>query len=292
MKKHLLITLIAVSCAVATSAFAAEKPKESPADPRIKSVVYRERDVVTIKGHYGYSTTLEFAEHETVETASIGDSVAWQVIKPESRPNMLFIKPLEANANTNMTVVTNLRIYSFELSADKAPSRQDKNLAFRIRFTYPNTDAQGLAGIGGDGQPSAGLLTQGKSPDEWNFDYSFSGSRSLRPERAFDDGKFTYLQFSRKLKTPAIFLVDEKGNESLVNFTRKGKYIVVERLGRKFTLRDGKDTVACVSNDAFPDAEKSETLANDEKDGGLKERDTAALFGDDVEYSYPTSKHR
>ena len=163
---------------------------------------------MTIKGHYGYSTTIEFAENETVETASIGDSVAWQVIKPESRPNMLFIKPLEANANTNMTVVTNLRIYSFELSADKAPSRQDKNLAFRIRFTYPNTDAQGLAGIGGDGQPSAGLLTQGKSPDEWNFDYSFSGSRSLRPLRAFDDGKFTYLQFSKRETTPAIFLVD------------------------------------------------------------------------------------
>lgn len=289
MKRIILITLLVASSF--SSALAAEKPKESTADPRIKSVVYRERDVVTIKGHYGYSTTLEFAEHETVETASIGDSVAWQVIKPESRPNMLFIKPLEANANTNMTVVTNLRIYSFELSADKAPSRQDKNLAFRIRFTYPNEDAQGLAGIGG-GKSSAGLITQGTSPDKWNFDYSFSGSRSLRPERAFDDGKFTYLQFSRKLKTPAIFLVDEKGNESLVNFTRKGKYIVVERLGRKFTLRDGKDTVACVSNDAFPDAEKSETLANDEKDGGLKERDTAALFGDDVEYSYPTSKHR
>ena len=290
MKHLLLMTLLIAS--LSSPVLAAEKPKESPADPRIKSVVYRERDVVTIKGHYGYSTTIEFADNEVVETASIGDSVAWQVIKPESRANMLFIKPLEANANTNMTVVTNLRIYSFELSADKAPSRQDKNLAFRIRFTYPNVDAQGLAGIGGDGSSSAGLLTQGKNPDEWNFDYSFSGSRSLRPLRAFDDGKFTYLQFSKRETTPAIFLVDEKGNESLVNFTRKGKYIVVARLGRQFTLRDGKDTVACVYNDAFPNAE-SETAASDNtKDRSLKERDTAELFGDDVEYHYPSAKHR
>src|SRR5688572_5309351 len=132
--KTLLSALLAASI-LSVSAWAAVEPTESPADPRINTVVYHERDVVTIKGHYGYSTTIEFAEGEVVETASIGDSVAWQVIKPESRPNMLFIKPLEANANTNMTVVTNLRIYSFELSADKAPSQKDKTLAFRIRFT-------------------------------------------------------------------------------------------------------------------------------------------------------------
>ncbi len=285
MKNYLLMSLMVGSLTLATPALAAEEPKESPADPRIKSVVYRERDVVTIKGHYGYSTTIEFADDEVVETASIGDSVAWQVIKPESRANMLFIKPLEADANTNMTVVTNLRIYSFELSADKAPNRRDKNLAFRIRFTYPNVDAQGLAAIGGRTTNAAGLLTNGKNPDEWNFDYSFTGSRSLRPVRAFDDGKFTYLQFSSLKKTPAIFLTDPQGNESLVNFTRKGKYIVVETLGQKFTLRDGKDTYACVNNDAYEEHadhdEPALQMAEDDTD------DNSALFGDDVEYSYP-----
>ncbi len=34
----------------------------------------------------------------------------------------------------------------------------------------------------------------------------------------------------------------------------QGKYLVVESLGRQFTLRDG-DTTTCIFNDSYPDIE-------------------------------------
>lgn len=289
MKLILIPFILAVT--LGTSALAAVEPTDSPADPRIKTVVYRERDVVVIKGHYGYSTTIEFGANEVVENVAIGDSVAWQVVRSDSRPNLLFLKPMEANANTNMTVVTNQRIYSFELSAYKSSSQRNKNLSFRIRFTYPGEDAKELADFSAGIMSPSGDLIDGTRPDDWNFDYSFSGDTNLRPVRAFDDGRFTYLQFAKIKTTPAIFLVDDEGNESLVNFTRQGKYMVIERLGRQFTLRDGKDSVACIFNGAFPEPDISAPLAPKQIDAESEEDGLipADLF-DDATYEYPNTR--
>jgi type IV secretion system protein VirB9 len=49
---------------------------------------------------------------------------------------------------------------------------------------------------------------------------------------------------------PAIFVVDKQGKESLANSRMRGQYVVIERLARQFSLRNGK-TVSCVFNDHF-----------------------------------------
>jgi hypothetical protein len=53
---------------------------------------------------------------------------------------------------------------------------------------------------------------------------------------------------------PAVFAVDENGNERLVNFNVQGKYVVVSGLESQFTLRDG-DTATCIFNETFPKPE-------------------------------------
>lgn len=229
-------------------AYAITEPRKGAADARVKTLTYRENDVFELKGHYGFTTMVELSPKEHIETTSIGDSEAWQVIPSTQRGNILFVKPLEPNAETNMTVLTDKRIYAFELSAGIASSYKSDDLAFRVRFIYPE-EAQEIQQKKKPSLKDYDPL-EGADTSDWNFDYAYSGARRLRPEQAFDDGTFTYLKFGKQDITPAIFVVDETGHESLINFNIQGDYLVIERVGAQFTLRDG-DIATCIFNEAY-----------------------------------------
>lgn len=251
--KKALFGIVAV-CLIFTSAYAARTPLSGSADARVKTVTYHDNDVYRLKGHYGYTTVIEFGEKERIETISLGDSEAWQVVKPH-RDNLLFVKPLEQNAATNMTVVTSDHIYSFELSANKAESEASDDLTFRLRFGYSNAAGnKGMLSFGNDNTPAP---LSSVSPDAWNFNYSYTGDNALRPQRVFDDGKFTYLQFDNIDVMPAVFLVDDKGKESIANSSIHGSNLVIHRTGGQFRLRDG-ETETMVFNEAWPKASGKE----------------------------------
>src|SRR3546814_11470355 len=100
------------------------------------------------EGNPRVQATIAFGDDETIENVAIGDSQAGQVT-PNKLANLLFVKPLAANAVTNMTVVTSRRTYLFVLVAS-----QRGNPVYLLRFTYPEpppgaTEAR-LAGAEGD----------------------------------------------------------------------------------------------------------------------------------------------
>lgn len=254
--RNYIITGLVLLSLLPNAALADRAPRPGAADARIKSYIYYENEVYYLKGHYGFTMVIEFSPKEKVESISIGDSEAWQVL-PGSRKNLIYIKPLEQNAETNMTVLTSKRIYTFELAAAKASSPKAGDLTFRVKFRYPDEESLELANFSSKSAGSYDPL-QGTDPSGWNFDYSYSGSKSLRPKRVFDDGTFTYFEFKKPDVTPAIFSVDEKGNESLVNFNMEGSYMIVNSTKRQFTLRDG-DTATCIFNDAYPKSTGKQT---------------------------------
>lgn len=244
--RRVVFGMLAV-CLVISTAYAARTPISGSADARVKKVTYHENDVYRLEGHYGYTTVVEFGDKERIETISLGDSEAWQVVKPH-RDNLLFVKPLEQNAATNMTVITSDHIYSFELSAEKAESNEVSDLTFRLKFTYANTgNSKGLMTFKGDDPKPLSSV----SPDAWNFDYTYTGDNALRPQRVFDDGKFTYFQFDNIGVMPAVFRVDDKGKESIVNSSVHGSSLVVHRTAAQFKLRDG-GMETTVFNEAWP----------------------------------------
>jgi len=248
--KNIIMTFLVLLLTISPT-YAGKDPRTGSTDARIKNLTYSENEVYRLQGHYGYTTVLEFSSKEKIETISIGDSEAWQVIKP-NRQNILFIKPLEQNAETNMTILTSKRIYSFEMTASQIDSHQSSDLNFRIKFVYPNETDMDLANIGSSNNNNDHNPLLKGSPSEWNFDYTYSGSKRLRPSRVFDDGTFTYFQIGKLNSTPAIFSVDAGGNESLVNYNVQGQYIVVRSVRRQFTLRDGK-TATCIFNENYPE---------------------------------------
>lgn len=258
-------SLAIILCVLLVLPAAAERaPAPGPSDARVRTVVYNPRDVVHVLGHYGYQTLIRFSDGEHIENISIGDALAWQVV-PNARGNLLFVKPVEENAATNLTVVTGQpsstatdgieqRVYVFALSANEAAPNDAGALTWTVQFQYPDDDLFLLhqAPPTSTSNTNATIAAApGNDPAEWNFNYSFAGSIAQVPVKVFDNGVFTYFEFDDQTDVPAIFLVDSERNESLVNGVRQGKYLVVHRIGRQFTLRNG-DTVTCLFNEAYP----------------------------------------
>ena len=202
-----------------------------------------------LKGRYGYQTQITFAPNETVQSVSIGDSMAWLAVPMQ---NNLFIKPV-AESTTNMTVLTNANSYNFQLDSSNtrvAPT-------YKLQFTYPD---------GGYDQAGNSNTVASFDPDRLNWKYSFTGDRSLAPIEAFDNGQFTYFKFKQDGMShlPSVFIVDKNRNETLVNYHMQGKYLVVNAIAKQFTLRDG-DYVTSVYNDlAIGDWEVFKRMINDE----------------------------
>jgi type IV secretion system protein VirB9 len=238
------LALLAVSSLIAQPAYALRDSRPLAVDPRIRVIVYNPDDVFKYTGFYGYQSSIEFEEGESVESMSMGDSLSWQMVPAGRR---LFLKPMEPDATTNMTLLTNKRMYQFELHAAEATDINDPKLVFSVRFLYPdsnntNTIQQYSSSFGPD-------LSQ---PEKYNFNYTISGSNSVAPIKIFDDGEFTYFQFKDKNEeVPAFFLVDADGKEALVNYHVVGEYIAVERVSSQFTLRNGSEVV-CVFNEKRP----------------------------------------
>ena len=241
----LRLLLVAATLA-STSLSAAQTPMPSPVDPRIRTVVYNPRQVVTITGQPGYQMVVEFGPGERIENISIGDAQAWQAT-PNRKADLLFLKPIDMVPSTNMTVVTNLRRYNFELLTAQSTTRRAQT--FDIRFVYPNEELAAARTLATDVPVSDAL-----PPEGWNFAYSYTGAKTNVPARVFDDGRFTYFQWPAAVDTPAIFAVGPDGKESLVNHITKGRYLIVEQLSPQFVLRSG-DQVTRVFNDAARAAE-------------------------------------
>ena len=246
---------IIFTAVLAPTVWAETTSRPGTADPRVLLATYRNNEIYTVVGTYGFQTTVEFSSEESVETVSIGDSVAWQVVPAGHR---VFLKPQEPNAVTNMTVVTSQRSYYFDLSARK--NRDPAGVTYLLRFTYPEGAPTVVTAKPQAPPPTA----PAKKPTDYNFDYSTKGARDIAPVRVFDDGEFTYMQFASLADLPAVFLVDKDKQESVVNYRIEGPYVVIERIGRQFSLRHGNE-VACVYNRsaAEPPGEVAEAAKRD-----------------------------
>ena len=229
--------LPAVGAAIAALALcSASWAQTSPIDPRIRSVRYDPNSVISLVGHFDYQTMIEFGPGERIENVSIGDAPSWQVT-PNRAATLLFVKPIEDASDTNMTVVTTRRRYIFELTAQPAQTRtQSREMTYVLRFIYPP-------------EPAAPSEVR-RPPERRNTAYAYSGSRAAFPALVFDDGASTYFQWPEGGSTPALFVIDEDGRESIANYGYRDGYLVVEQLAPRFRLRNGEQ-VATITNQGW-----------------------------------------
>jgi len=206
-------------------------PRQLRTDQHVDVVQYDPNNVVLLNGRYGYQTQITFAPNETIQTVSIGDSMAWLAVAVN---NNLFIKPI-ADSKTNMTVLTNVNSYNFQLDS----SRTNVPPTYKLQFRYSDNTIE-----------ASNTPQQSFDPNQLNWKYSYTGDKTIAPIEAFDNGRFTYFQFKQDGMShlPAIFTVNKDREEALINYHIEGDYLVVNTVAKQFTLRDGK-YVTSVYND-------------------------------------------
>jgi len=229
-------------------------PACAHADPRLRSVLYRDGAVERLTSHAGVQASIAFGADEHIENVAIGDSTLWQVT-PNKRVNMLFVKPLRARARTNLTVITDQHSYFLDLVA--APGLP---AVYLLRFAYPELPkpAPPPAPL----TPEEASLAKGQAgaqpvdPATLDFAWVAKGSAALLPTRVYDDGRDTYLAWPEHAHLPAILSEDgkEAGGHTLgpVNFTLRGDNIVVEGVPRRIVLRAGKDSATLTHSPTPP----------------------------------------
>lgn len=103
-------------------------------DNRIKTYIHNPNEVYLLVLHFGFQSSIEFAKNEEIQNIVLGESYAW---KMTPLANRLFIKPLEKNIRTNMTIITNKRTYQFDVVSKELEEGREKDLVYVVRFYYP-----------------------------------------------------------------------------------------------------------------------------------------------------------
>ena len=223
-------------------------------DSRIVTLDYSEASVVRLEGCVNFQTMITFGTGEHIENVGLGDSSQWQVM-PNKRADLLFVKPINAKAYSNMTVVSDKHTYNFELRAAPEDACDHGRAIYELRFNYPvdpaTAAAAAAAAAAAKNKPAVPTdLNALPLPEKRNTAYTYSGDMLLVPLRVFDDGASTYMRWADGTEAPAIYAQGPDGSESIVNYANRGDYIVVEQVAKAFVLRRGKQSVT-LYNDAY-----------------------------------------
>jgi type IV secretion system protein VirB9 len=179
-----------------------------PDNEKLTEIEYRPNRVIPITAALGFQVTVLLSPDEQIKTIAVGDSTAWQVTANQSANN-IFIKLTESGQTTNMTVVTNVRLYAFELVPLEYPPA---NMPYIVRLTYPSTV----------------VADETINPTEILGRYKLTGSKSLRPSGIADDGQRTFIEWPERADIPAVFGLDQAGHEILVNGMMRDDRLVID----------------------------------------------------------------
>lgn len=197
------VLLASIALMLSTSADAQVRPHPGSGDPHLQVVDYADGQIVQLVGAPGYQLMVELSPDEQVQSVALGDSTAWQV-NLNKDGNRLFLKPTQADGTTNMTVVTSVRVYAFDLMAAGGAS-SDAPYTVQFRYPLPKVDA------GQSQYVDVSAVSRRVSR------YRFSGDRQLRPISVTDDGQHTFISWPKGAPIPAVYVPDRTGSEMLAN---------------------------------------------------------------------------
>lgn len=219
-------------------------PRRGDTDPRIRTAMYNADEVYRLSGFVGYHVDLEFEPDESFVGISAGDPEA---LTYSAHDNVLTLRPKAPTAQMNLTVTTTKRRYYFDYTIySRIPNRFGDEVMYAVRFTYPPAAENALT----PAEQVERDLAAARGARGRNVDYWFCGSRSIKPVAASDDGVHTRLKFGARGELPAVFVRNDDGSESLLNFSVDDGDIVIHRVAARFILRRGKLT-GCVVNKGF-----------------------------------------
>jgi len=222
-------------------------PIALPGDSRLVVFTYNRDQIFRVLAAPLKMTTIEFPEDEQIAgEPAWGESVRWDY--ETDGLNHLYVKPQAAGLVNTLSVNTNKRSYEFTLVSSPLGGIFYQKVRFRIPTSFAVKARARNEGRGesGDGVPGESGTRNADAvavaPEQLNFDYSISGNANFRPDTAFDDGKAIWLRIPKGADWP-VALVKDGSDFVVVNFIRRGEFLVVQRLAETVALRSGADEV-------------------------------------------------
>ena len=185
----------------------------------------------------------------TTDNVYLSDSKSWEVTgdvwnNDEGEKQLIMIKPLLDNLETDMLVVTSKRLYKFILYSTKTDYQP------MVKFRYP-TERKFITSKTKKNNPLSLNTNYGQiDMDKVSFNYVihvpvFQKKVDWTPELVYDDGAFTYIRL------PEIVLQKEypvfyEGNNDIVNYEihpTQHNLIIINKLIEKVTLKVGKQKI-------------------------------------------------
>jgi type IV secretion system protein VirB9 len=213
-------------------------PLASGPDARIRVADYDPGQVYVLQGRVGYQIDLQFEPEESFFGLAAGDIEGLTFVAQGSH---LFLKPKALGVVTNLTVLTSKRQYQFDYSVQAIAGGPVSPAMYVVRFRYPQTTVV---------RDLEQHLEQAPENRTHNTNYWFCGTDLLRPAAAWDDGVQTHLLFGQRAEQPAIFVRNDDGTESLLNFSIESGEVIIHRIARRLILRRGALT-GCIVNKGF-----------------------------------------
>lgn len=209
-------------------------------DTRLRTVSYSAAEVYRLHAFVGYQIELQFDESESFVGLSAGDMDA---LAFQAQTNHLFIKPKALSVHTNLTVLTSRRVYRFDYSVSAGvPDPAHDEVVYALNFVYPAPPPPAV--------PTQPIAAPPDAVRRLNEDYWYCGDRTLQPQRVWDDGVQTHIQFGARSELPALFVRNDDDTETLLNFHVEGTDMVIQRLAHRFILRRGRLT-GCMVNKGY-----------------------------------------
>jgi type IV secretion system protein VirB9 len=245
-------------------------PMPGNLDSRIRTFAYTPDVVFTLPVTVGMHTHIQLGADERLkELPRLGETVQWRVT---GNARNLYIKALRPDTKTSLTLVTDKRVYQFELhSTTKSSERVQK-----ATFTYPDDDdmtALASAIEQADAAETAlreyraqELAKQHAKQQELApkpFDaqgltfYKIDAKAPYNQMHVYDNGVMTWMRMPKGVQdAPAVFEIGRDDKLMPVNYTwadrasaRDPDVILVDRVASKWMLKLGKDVEIKVTRD-------------------------------------------
>lgn len=223
-------------------------------DPRVRIIEYNPLSVVTIKQSLGYSIDIQFEADEVVVSIFAGDSLAWDLAP---RGNHLGMKPREPEGRTNISIVTNKRVYQFLVDVVPKEELPDHEMVFFLVFNYPDNPGirESEDKRKAEVQQMAAALKVKQPITNTNY-VACRRDSEINPTYVWDDGRFTYMRFLTGQALPVVSTILPDGEEGMTNYRMGGqegdgeadsRTMIIFSISEKFITRFGKSR-SCIIN--------------------------------------------
>lgn len=198
---------------------------------------YEEDSMYTIYCRVNYLTTIMLQPGETITFVGGGDTARWRRAtattgSSDGEREVIYIKPTSIDLKTNLVINTTKRNYQINLVSDKVLYNPI------IKWQYPQDDfieQVNAKKLLAEKEAREEKITD---PTALNYRYTLSTNKyHFSPDQVFNDKTKTYILLKEDLQEMPSLYIKEGKNLLLVNYRKKGNYLIVDRLFDEAELR-------------------------------------------------------